>query len=32
MSVGKSRARVYAQRDIKVTFADVAGIDDVRMN
>ncbi|MBF8730368.1 MULTISPECIES: ATP-dependent zinc metalloprotease FtsH [Pseudomonas] len=30
MSVGKSRARVYAQRDIKVTFADVAGIDDVK--
>lgn len=30
MSVGKSRARVYAQRDIQVTFADVAGIDDVK--
>lgn len=30
MGVGKSRARVYVERDIKVTFADVAGIDDVK--
>ncbi|WP_194789986.1 ATP-dependent zinc metalloprotease FtsH [Pseudomonas sp. UFMG81] len=30
MSVGKSRARVYIDRDIKVTFADVAGVDDVK--
>lgn len=30
MGVGKSRARVYAEHDTKITFADVAGIDDVR--
>ncbi|WP_248920091.1 ATP-dependent zinc metalloprotease FtsH [Pseudomonas entomophila] len=30
MGVGKSRARVYVEKDTKVTFADVAGIDDVR--
>ncbi|WP_085583207.1 MULTISPECIES: ATP-dependent zinc metalloprotease FtsH [unclassified Pseudomonas] len=30
MNVGKSRARVYVERDIKVTFADVAGLDDVK--
>ncbi|MFJ4444674.1 ATP-dependent zinc metalloprotease FtsH [Pseudomonas sp. NPDC089422] len=30
MGVGKSRARVYVEKDIKVTFADVAGIDDVK--
>ncbi|MBV4491271.1 ATP-dependent zinc metalloprotease FtsH [Pseudomonas oryzicola] len=30
MGVGKSRARVYVERDTKVTFADVAGIDDVK--
>ncbi|MEN5033166.1 ATP-dependent zinc metalloprotease FtsH [Pseudomonas sp. TWI929] len=30
MGVGKSRARVYAEKDTKVTFADVAGIDDVK--
>lgn len=30
MGVGKSRARVYVEHDTKVTFADVAGIDDVK--
>ncbi|WGV20679.1 ATP-dependent zinc metalloprotease FtsH [Pseudomonas putida] len=30
MGVGKSRARVYVEHDIQVTFADVAGIDDVK--
>ncbi|QVM93886.1 ATP-dependent zinc metalloprotease FtsH [Pseudomonas entomophila] len=30
MGVGKSRARVYVEHGTKVTFADVAGIDDVK--
>jgi len=30
MDVSKSRARVYVEQDTKVTFADVAGIDDVK--
>jgi cell division protease FtsH len=30
MSVGKSGARVYAETDIKVTFADVAGVDEAK--
>lgn len=30
MTAGKSRAKVYVSHDTKVTFADVAGIDDVR--
>ncbi|MFR0713550.1 ATP-dependent zinc metalloprotease FtsH [Enterobacterales bacterium BD_CKDN230030183-1A_HGKHYDSX7] len=30
MGVGKSRARVYVEHDTQVTFADVAGIDDVK--
>jgi cell division protease FtsH len=28
MSVGKSRAKVYVEKDTKVTFADVAGVDE----
>ncbi|TDJ79152.1 ATP-dependent metallopeptidase FtsH/Yme1/Tma family protein [Pseudomonas putida] len=30
MGVGKSRARVYVEHETQVTFADVAGIDDVK--
>ncbi|WP_271605140.1 ATP-dependent zinc metalloprotease FtsH [Bradyrhizobium sp. CCBAU 11434] len=30
MAIGKSRAKVYAEKDIKVTFADVAGVDDAK--
>lgn len=30
MSFGKSRAKIYAEKDKKVTFADVAGIDEAK--
>lgn len=30
MTVGKSRARVYAETDTKVTFKDVAGVDEAK--
>jgi len=30
MSVGKSRAKVYVERDTKVTFADVAGVEEAK--
>ena len=30
MSVGKSRAKVYVESDTKVTFADVAGVDEAK--
>jgi cell division protease FtsH len=30
LSVGKSRARVYVETDTKVTFADVAGVDEAK--
>jgi cell division protease FtsH len=30
MNVGKSGARVYAETDVKVTFADVAGVDEAK--
>jgi len=30
MAIGKSRAKVYVERDTKVTFADVAGVDEVK--
>jgi cell division protease FtsH len=30
MSVGKSRAKVYVETDTKVTFADVAGVDEAK--
>ena len=30
MTVGKSRAKVYVERDTKVTFADVAGVDEAK--
>jgi len=30
MSVGKSRAKVYVEKDTKVTFADVAGADEAK--
>ncbi len=30
MSIGKSRAKVYVEKDTKVTFADVAGVDEAK--
>ncbi len=30
MSIGKSRAKVYIEKDIKITFADVAGVDEAK--
>jgi cell division protease FtsH len=30
MSIGKSKAKVYVEKDIKVTFADVAGVDEAK--
>jgi cell division protease FtsH len=30
LSVGQSRARVYMEKDVKVTFADVAGVDEAK--
>ena len=30
MSVGKSKAKVYMEKDTKVTFADVAGVDEAK--
>ncbi len=30
MSIGKSRAKIYVEKDIKVTFADVAGVDEAK--
>ena len=30
MSIGKSKARVYVEKDIKITFADVAGVDEAK--
>lgn len=30
MGIGKSRAKVYAEKDTKVTFADVAGVDEAK--
>lgn len=30
MSVGKSRAKVYVEKETKVTFADVAGVDEAK--
>ena len=30
MGVGRSRAKVYAETDVKVTFADVAGVDEAK--
>jgi cell division protease FtsH len=30
MSIGKSRAKVYVEKDTKVTFADVAGVEEAR--
>ncbi len=30
LSVGKSRAKIYAESDVKVTFADVAGVDEAK--
>lgn len=31
MSIGKSRAKVYVEKDTKVTFADVAGVDEAKL-
>ncbi|KQT26683.1 cell division protein FtsH [Bradyrhizobium sp. Leaf396] len=30
MAIGKSRAKVYVEKDVKVTFADVAGVDEAK--
>lgn len=30
MSIGRSRAKIYAERDVKVTFADVAGVPEAK--
>jgi cell division protease FtsH len=30
MTVGKSKAKIYAEKDIKVTFADVAGVEEAK--
>jgi len=30
LSIGKSRAKVYVEKDTKVTFADVAGVDEAK--
>ncbi len=30
MSIGKSRAKIYVENDTKVTFADVAGVDEAK--
>ncbi len=30
MAIGKSRAKIYVEKDIKVTFADVAGVDEAK--
>jgi cell division protease FtsH len=30
MGMGKSRAKIYAETDVKVTFADVAGVDEAK--
>lgn len=30
MTVGQSKAKIYAERDTKVTFADVAGVDEAK--
>jgi cell division protease FtsH len=30
MSIGKSRAKVYVETEVKVTFADVAGVDEAK--
>jgi cell division protease FtsH len=30
MTVGRSKARIYAETDIKVTFSDVAGVDEAK--
>ncbi|WP_034995797.1 ATP-dependent zinc metalloprotease FtsH [Beijerinckia mobilis] len=30
MSIGKSRAKVYVEKDTKITFADIAGVDEAK--
>ena len=30
MSIGKSKAKIYVEREVKVTFADVAGVDEAK--
>src|ERR1700722_12042323 len=30
MAIGKSKAKVYVEKDVKVTFADVAGVDEAK--
>jgi cell division protease FtsH len=30
MAIGRSRAKIYSEQDVKVTFADVAGVDEAK--
>jgi len=30
MSIGQSKAKIYVETDVKVTFADVAGVDEAK--
>ena len=30
MAIGKSRAKIYVEKETKVTFADVAGVDEAK--
>lgn len=30
LAIGRSKAKIYAERDLKVTFADVAGVDEAK--
>ena len=32
MAIGKSKAKVYAETDTKITFADVAGVDEAKQS
>jgi cell division protease FtsH len=31
MAIGKSKAKIYMEKDVKVTFADVAGVDEAKV-
>lgn len=30
MAIGKSKAKIYMEKDVKITFADVAGVDEAK--
>ena len=30
MTVGQSKAKIYGEKDMKITFADVAGVDEAK--